>query len=749
MREQKTLLKAHYLKNALSGNCEKLGERCGDAAVHLFIRRLIDCIGTPENDKYTYVHRKAIEVHQQDSYAGENATSIFMDALRDSMIGLVRTDKVAAGKCVVTLLSSAYPSVGRVGIYICDKYFGSFGNFFEEQFQDYWFIKAEYWHEIFWLIKNNYENFSDSLKKRFLKMVELLPGDWDEEDERTADAKEYHRRDLLGAAVGQRDKAIDEWYSQLEKKIGPVRNHVDFQSYSSSGWIGSTSPKTSEQLLTMSDEELDVFFRTFLPDPSVWEGPSYHGVAMSLQEAVKVSEDGFKSKYNLFREIHPAYQHGLLSGVKERLALASSSFDWPAIVALIQAIRQRPDNQAIGSSSHGFLEPNSEWVLTDISDLLKAGFQSEAHPIPSQLEIECLEIVLGLLKQSVPSDTSDTKDAVSKMINSRYGKALEASLVGALALARRKKTGTTSIDVWQMLFPTYSDALVESERGSNLEFATFAGLYCTNLHYLSPTWVEENFHRLFSLKNSPAWLCAAQGFSYQTHIYPWLYTLLNKGGHFRRMISEESLKDEVQERAMQFLGLAYLNDELEQLSDTEQDSGVLATVIEELNDAALSHLCWFFWTLRNGSSNSNNGRKIIRFWKKLDATISTSNEQHLELLSSLTSLAVFIDVLDESTTTLLLNSAIHSNLRFNTHTLLSELRRLSAFSPKEVSLIFDEVTNRFLPDFEQEDVVTIVENISRNGHADIARSICNKYAIKGINFLNDVFERIRAGNLSS
>ncbi|KKO64067.1 hypothetical protein VM94_02209 [Janthinobacterium sp. KBS0711] len=745
MREKKTLLQTHYLKDALEGHCQKLGERCGEAAVRLFMRRLTNTIGAPKDDKYTYVKRKAIEEHQQDAYAGESLTSVYIDALRDAMIGFVRKDKASAATILATLLTSEFPSIVRVGIYICDSHFLAFSDVLEQYFKESWLIKPEFWHEAYWLVKRNYAHFPSTLKHKFLNLVQALPGDWDEDDPRTADFKDCHRRDLLSAIAGQGDSAVDAWYQSLMQKFGAAHDHVDFQSFSSGGWVGAATPKTSDEFLTMTADELQAFMETFKPDQSVFNGPSYRGAADNLQEAVKASEDGFAAKFPLFANAHPAYQHGLLSGLKERLSLAPSSFDWPATVQLIQSILKgiNPASQVDDQSFSDVFELTSLWVLTDISDLMEAGFQSSSHPIPSTLQSECLKTILSLLELSTPHDTSDVKDAVSTMINSRYGKALEASLVAALAIARADNSGEAARQVWAALCPIYSDALDASEAGLNLEFATFGGLYCVNLHYLDATWVLDNFNRLFSSKNKAAWICAAQGFSYQNHFYPWLYKLLRDGGHLYRMIYEDTQKDQVQERTMQFLGLAYLNDELESLDSTGGSPGLMARVINDLNMEALSRICWFFWTLRPQGPSGVNAPKIVSFWKKLDETIRASGQEHAELLSALNSLAVFLGELDDSTTPLLLNAAIYANVKFHSHTLLSELRRLSDDNPKTVSEIFDAVTNRFLPDFEQEDVVAVVERIADCGEVEIARKICNKYNEKGVNFLNPVFERIR------
>src|SRR5439155_15566197 len=112
--------------------------------------------------------------------------------------------------------------------------------------------------------------------------------------------------------------------------------------------------------------------------------------------------------------------------------------------------------------------------------------------------------------------------------------------------------------VWGQVASVFETELASSESGRNADFAALAGMYCVNLHYLNPQWTEGNFDRLFSLSSEAAWRCAAQGFAYQRYLYEWLFRKLTNGGHLKRMVHAEGLPDQVAEKALQFLGLAYL-----------------------------------------------------------------------------------------------------------------------------------------------------------------------------------------------
>ena len=134
---------------------------------------------------------------------------------------------------------------------------------------------------------------------------------------------------------------------------------------------------------------------------------------------------------------------------------------------------------------------------------------------------------------------------------------------------------------------------------------------------MNPNWVEDNFDRLFSLSNENAWNCAAQGIAYQRHLYRWLYEKIKNGGHLQRMIFAKGRNDSVSKKALQFLGLAYL-EERKQLDQP----GLMLDLITSVHFNELMQLCWFFWTLRDGQEDSEiSRRRILNFWSQVATAI--------------------------------------------------------------------------------------------------------------------------------
>lgn len=736
MSDKVGVLDSYHLSEVLKPSARKLGERCGAAAVDMLARRLTDFIGSAEEDKYSYIWRSAIEDHEQDAHK-DDARAVLVDAVRDAALGATSTSSPSALAIVKSLLKSRYPTLTRVGIYVCGEHYGTVGAAFWECATGSWFLDVPYWHEIYWFINKAFSRFSVAQRAQFLSFVEQLNGDWSDES-RQVEWDETHRRDLLHPAFGLGDSEVDEKYQKLVERWGPVRDHPDFHTYSTGGWVGDRSPVPSDALVGMSDEELVAFLKGFVPDGRSWGGPTYRGLALSISAAVRASEDGFAGRIGFFADLARPYQHGLLRGLKERWSDDKRDINWPATLSLLQAIVSAPAFRAdlAADQAEGW-EPSVHWVVSDIANLLKGATGTERH-LPSEHHKSCLQ-VLRLVLDATPTDAGESSEAVSHAINSPRGRALESFIHLALAMRREEVSANRSSgETWLAVGPVFDTELVTSESGRNADFAAMAGMYCANFHYLSAEWTETNFDRLFSSTNDAAWKCAAQGFAYQRHLYDWLFKCLVTGGHLRRMVYSEGLPDQVAERALQFLGLAYL----EGMESLDGD-GLLSELVSELKVKELSQLCWFFGTLRGKAEPSARTSKILVFWMKVAQQVRANRADVPELQSAFSQLAVFIHDLTPDAVGALVDAAPHAQVRHHGYMLVQNLARLASQYPKEVATIFRAAMSGFLPDYRKMDVIDCVKRLAEAGEVEEAEWICNAYAEQGSTLLKQTYEDLR------
>jgi hypothetical protein len=741
MSDKVGVLDSYHLSEVLKPSARRLGERCGAAAVDMLAHRLTEYIGSAEDDKYSYIWRSAIEDHEQDAHK-DDARAVLVDAVRDAALGATSPSSPATLPIVKLLLQSPYPTLTRVGIYVCGEHYGTVGAAFWECATGSWFLDVPYWHELYWFINKAFSRFSIAQRAQFFGFVEQLKGDWSDES-RQVEWDETHRRDLLHPAFGFGDSEVDEKYQKLVERWGPVRDHPDFHTYSTGGWVGDRSPVASDALLGMSDEELVAVLKGFVPDGRSWDGPTYRGLASSISAAVRASEDGFAGRIGLFADLARPYQHGLLRGLKERWADDKRDINWPATLSLVQAIVSAPAFRAdlAADQAEGW-EPSVYWVVSDIADLLKGATGTERH-LPSELHKSCLQVLL-LVLDATPTDAGESSDAVSHAINAPRGRALESLIHLALAMRREEVAADRSSgETWLAVGPVFDAELATSEYGRNADFAAMSGMYCANFHYLSAEWTEANFDRLFSSTSEAAWRCAAQGFAYQRQLYDWLFKCLVTGEHLRRMVYSEGLPDQVAERALQFLGLAYLEG-----MESLDGSGLLSELVSELKVKELSQLCWFFGTLRGKAEPSARTSKILVFWMKVAEQVRAHRADVPELQSALSQLAVFIHDLTPDAVEALVDAAPHAQVKHHGYMLVQNLARLASQYPKEVAAIFRAAMSGFLPDYRKEDVIECVNRLAEAGEPEEAEWICNSYADRGSTLLKVTYEALRASQRS-
>ncbi|RXN93407.1 hypothetical protein C7R54_06880 [Achromobacter aloeverae] len=708
----------------------------------MLAHRLTEYIGSVDDDRHSCIWRSAVEEHEQDAYK-DGSRDILVDAVRDAALGATGTGSAAALAVAKSLLQSPYPTLTRVGIYVCGEHYGNVGTAFWECAKASWFVDVSYWHELFLFINKGFSKFSSAQRAMFLEFVEQLQGDWSDAS-RQVELDETQRRDLLHPAYGQGDKEVDARYKALVQRWGRVREHPDFHSYSAGGWVGERSPITSDALVAMSGEDLVTYLRGFVPQASSWDGPTYRGLASTLTEAVKVSEDGFASRIMLFGGLSRPYQHGLLRGLKERWSDDKRDIDWPTSLMLVQAIVSSPTFRAdLAAAQTDRWEPSVHWVVSDIADLVKSASGTKRH-MPADLYGSWLQVLCRVL-EATPRAVGESSDAVSHAINAPRGRTLEAFIHLALAMKREDTAGDSASDeTWIAVGPVLEAELSASETGVNADFATMCGLYCANFHYLNRDWTEGNFDRLFSLTNESAWNCAAQGFAYQNHLYAWLYERLIAGGHLRRMVFSEELPDRVADRAIQFLGLAYL----EGMESLDGD-GLLSELVVGLKVKELSALSWFFWTFRGQSEPTTRTSRVLTFWMKVVERIRETGAVLPELQSALCQLAVFVHELTPATSAALVDAAPYAQVRHHGPMLVANLERLASRNPKEVAAIFRAAMSGFLPNFRPEDVAGCVNRLAEAGEVEEAEWICNAYAERGSSLLKETYEALRAKQRSA
>jgi len=731
----------HDLKNMLHSNARSLGYCCGAAAVELLIERLVVFIGSPEDDKYSYIWRSAIEEHDVDDYK-EDYRNTLIDGVRDSLLGFVQATPSEAHDVLKKLLWSEYKTLIRIGLFACGEYYNTLRDLFWKEFRSEWFVDFALWHEIFWLIKKAAPTFTATERDLFLNKVLNATLDPEKFNDLQSET-EKHQRDLLYPATLHGHKEIDEKYQKLNQIYGAPAENVDLlMGPVRAEWGGERSPVSVDQIIANSAEWLEKQMRSFEPTGE-WRAPSLNGFANAITESVRVRDDGFIKSSAIFLGAKPAYQQGFLRGIYERWATDKKEIDWALVLDFISSVILVPSFATqLEQKRIKEWEPSAEWFVSEVGSLLKAGAQDPARIMP----LECMPIALKILQwliEMIPAtNASEVNDAVSHAINVPRGRVFEAYINLALAMRRVELSNSSSTsEVWGRIESTFNAELSTSEIGENAEFSAFCGLNCDNFHYLNSDWVETNFDRLFPNNVPVAWRCAVQGLSYQRYLYEWLFVRLRDGGHLERMIFADDLPSSVSNKAVQFIGLAYL----EGFEPLNLDSvGLIGRIIRDPDPTKLKSMAWFFWSCR-GIFTADEVRKerVLDFWFAIHATIVSSELRSPQVSSSLVLLSAFVDVLTGRVKDALLRDAPYAQVGHHGHILIEELRRLVVSSPLGVYEVIMAALEGFVPEYDLNHVVSIVEGIAAAGLQDESEAICKKFVDKGSTALKETYSKIR------
>ena len=105
-------------------------------------------------------------------------------------------------------------------------------------------------------------------------------------------------------------------YESLVEDLGES-SHAEFTSYSE-GWIGPTSPKSSDELKGMTVDEVIKFLNSW-SSPRGFRAPTPEGLGRALSVAIADDPQRFAIEASRFQGLDPTYLRALISGLGEAL----------------------------------------------------------------------------------------------------------------------------------------------------------------------------------------------------------------------------------------------------------------------------------------------------------------------------------------------------------------------------------------------------------------------------------------------
>jgi hypothetical protein len=312
------------------------------------------------------------------------------------------------------------------------------------------------------------------------------------------------RQDYIEWWITQRLGWIKEWLtpSARERYDALVQAHHepteedDFVAVIGTMWVGPTSPKTGDELMTMSIPDILVFLRTWQPGKRGAFEHSREGVAGELQTLATERATDIAVAARGMKDLDPTYLRGILNGLQSAVQNKHAILDWDSIVELAAHVVAQP-RDIPGRTDDGWNDddPHWGWTRAAVARVFEAGFRPGDATIP----IKHRERIFPILTQAlddpdpIPED-EDERDPMNVALNSTRGQALRAIILYALWVRRTNKENRTFDDMPEVRDVLTRTAAIEQSPGVRAVFGELLPIVAG----LDPVWLRENRDQLFT-----------------------------------------------------------------------------------------------------------------------------------------------------------------------------------------------------------------------------------------------------------
>lgn len=709
---------------------KKSGQKLGFDAVSVFDSQLKRVLEQLENDKWSCIWHSAIEDHDQNKYQ-QDAENILIEAYRDSLDAWINNNSEQGIDYINQILSSEFETIQRLAIYTLSNHLHLSPKMTDRLIEPK-YLKPNFQHEMWHFLNKNYNHFSPEQKTKTLKLISEIHSEDDQGNYHEA-ASAYSQAGWLAAIMNHGATETDLYKKNIElAKSKP--EHPDFASYTATGWIGHESPIPLEELQSLDLDSLVVELSQYHDTKRSFDEPNLEGLVKTFKQLIKTDPLRFYLNLDKFLHLDLAYAYEIIEAYRDLWGeKAQLPWDdiWPSILNFCINLVSQDRFWSEGSKKEreAFVG-NNNWIVSSIGRLIEVGTKSDEHAFSEAYLSDAEKLLLRLLANQNGAVFNIDSDAVSISINSPRGHCIEALINLALRTCRiEHKKNNTHSHVWSKYEGFFNSELDRSDgEKPEYEFVTLVTNYLPNFLYMSKDWVLSNLPRIFDQVHHQKWLCAMQGYAYVGTVYQEIYKYLEKNGDFLKALDDENIKERIQEKVIQNISIAYIND-FDKLGN--QDSLIYSLLGRNKTDE-LNHLIWFLWTLRN-QENEKLSSKVFELWPKILHDIDLSTRDGKKLASQLCHWAVFIKELDQNQLELLLTVAPYAGISHNSYDLLKNIATLSKRYPYEACEVWMKMLETSAADYPEEAIRELFTNLLSKGAEGFrkARAAESEYIKKG------------------
>ncbi len=735
-KELKTMVKDYWLLELFKKNSDLLGKRCVPEVVEILKERIKQVLNTGEsNGKYSYMWLPVVSEYRQNVSLDEPKKFLVV-GLGNILLSAAEDEKKT--KLILeAFLKEEKEVFKRVALFVISKNYMRYKKVFWN------FIKREHFdslnlrQELSVLLKDNFENFREEEKKKILNFIKQGPQQLQKKDEGTYRAN--WMQGWLKAIINKGYSDADYLYNKCKEITGRELEHPEFGFYIKPvTWPGEVSPITREKLLQKSNEEIADYLNNFKEDGRGFKQPTMSGLSEILRGAVKEKPDKFTEDLNPFLNTRLVYQYNIIRGFEETWK-EKKQINWNMILQycwdLINKNGFWQNEETYKNTSLKY----RNWTISFIADLIAVGTKSDDWAFSKDYFPITGKILVKILKYQ-ESEMKDTKDALTKSINTAIGKTIEALIFYCLRYAREFHNKPEDKDK-----PKWSNEKVKDvfrraldKEDDSLEFSVLMSRYLPNLLWLDRDWVTQDINKLFPKRDTKHWNVAMQGYLFNQRVYNDVYKLLKENNHYLKGLEEEFEDERVREYLIQHICVGYLRG-IENLCGSDS---LFSRLLTEWEEKDIREIISFFWGHRDMQLEDEIRERILKFWQfccnKLKEKELT--EEDNSILSDINLLAVFLKNLKNGKKDWLLQSIPYVNKNHHSDFLLEYLDLLTEENSYEVCEIYLRMLDYTVPSYDKENIKSIIIKLYAQGQKECSNKICNIYGSLGYEFLRPIYE---------
>ena len=401
---------------------------------------------------HSYVWRPAIEDHEQNLPAG-SPRDVLVSGVRDAAVAACQAVPVKAAEVIGELEGRQRSIFRRIALYLLAQVGGVDSSLAVARLMNWEiFNDPALRHEYATLARVHFKDVPPDQVERLLAHLrtpapmegfrhnfESLYGR-SPSDEEVEEARLRIELRHLAVVAEFLPYSWRARYQELVDRFG-IPEHPDFISYSSDVWIGPTSPKTADELLAMTLDEVVSYLREWRPSGEP-HADSYDGLGRQLSAAIAAQPEKFSSDVMRFANLDPTYVRAVIDGFDQAIR-DNKSFEWKSIVDLAaHVVAQRGDPAEPEDTAWEDRDPGWRWARGSVAHLLTEAMRRSDEGVAIDLRRQVWEIIAPLTEDPEPTPEYEMRyggsnmDALSLSINTNRGKAMHAVVSYALWVRR-------------------------------------------------------------------------------------------------------------------------------------------------------------------------------------------------------------------------------------------------------------------------------------------------------------------------